>query len=115
MAKPVVLLNGRKWTSRKDAIEHFKRMLARYRDGDKVSNPDDESDLRALLARYDSLVPSGSPTKAGRGVTHFSRQLNSGDGWATSGFHAHRIDGVSVDFSFYRAVKTELPKAEFKK
>lgn len=115
MAKPVLLLNGRKWASRKEAIEYFKRMLARYQDGDKVSNMDDESDLRALLARYDSVVPSGAATKAGPGVTHFSRQLNVGDGWATSGFHAHRTDGVSVEFSFYRAVETEPPKTEFKK
>lgn len=107
MAKPVALPNGRRWRSRKEAMEHFKTMLARYRDGDKISSPQDESDLRALLERYDSVVPSGAPTKKGLGVTHFSRQLNTGDGWATSGFHAHRTDGTSVDFSFYRAIETE--------
>jgi hypothetical protein len=109
MPKAVNLANGRKWRSRKDAIEHFKKMLARYKDGDKVSNPVDDSDLRALLALYDSVVPPGSPTKTGTGVAHFSRQRNSGDGWATSGFHVHRSDGTSIDFSFYSAVRIDPP------
>lgn len=109
MAKPVALPNGRRWRSRKDAIEHFKMMLARYQDGDKISSAQDESDLRALLERYDSVVPLGTPTKTGFGVTHFSRQLNTGDGWATPGFHVHRTDGTSIDFSFYRAIETEPP------
>lgn len=107
MPKPVHLSNGSKWPSRKDAIEHFKKMLARYADGERVSDSADESDLRALLARYDSVVPAGSPTKAGVGVDHFSRQRNTGEGWTTPGFHVHRTDGTSVDFSFYSAVQTE--------
>jgi hypothetical protein len=32
--------------------------------------------------------------------------LNIGDGYATSGFHVHRIDGTSIDFSYIQAVKT---------
>jgi hypothetical protein len=109
MRKPVILANGRKWRSRKDAIEHFRQMLARYSDGEKVSDATDDSDLRALLAHYDSVVPPGLATKSGTGVVCFSRQLNSGDGWATSGFHVHRSDGTTIDFSFYRAVESDPP------
>ena len=109
MPKPVHLNNGKTWPSRKDAIEHFKKMLARYADGDRIGNPADESDLRALLDLYDSVVPAGSSTKTGSGVDHFSRQRNSDEGWATSGFHVHRTDGTSIDFSFYSAVRTDPP------
>jgi hypothetical protein len=53
MAKPVNLSNGRSWKTRKDAIEHFKNMLARYSDGDRIDAPSDHDDLRALLELYD--------------------------------------------------------------
>jgi hypothetical protein len=109
MPKPVHLNNGKTWRSRKEAIEHFRKMLARYADGDMISAPADECDLRALLTRYDSVLPAGSTTKTGSGVNHFSRERNSGDRWATSGFHVHRTDGTSIDFSFYSAVQTEPP------
>lgn len=111
MPKSVILSNGRQWRSRKDATAHFREMLGRYKDGEKVSNPADDNDLRALIIRYDSVIVAGSPTKTGTGVAYFSRQRNSGDGWATSGFHVHRTDGTSVDFSFYRAVETQPPVA----
>lgn len=104
--KPVNLSNGRQWDTRKEAIAHFKEMLARYKDGERVSDASDDSDLRALLVLYDSVAPAGSERKSGAGITHFSRQLNSGDGWATAGFHVHRTDVTSLDFSFYRAVQT---------
>lgn len=109
MAKPVNLPNGRNWPSRKDAIEHFRRMLGRYDDGERVTDAADDSELRALLARYDSVVPPGAPTKTGSGIAYFSRERNAEDGWATSGFHVHRTDGTSIDFSFYSAVQTDPP------
>ena len=109
MAKPVQLSNGKKWRSRKDSIDHFRKMLARYADGDRISDPADEDDLRALLSLYDSVVPPGTPTKGGCGVKFFSRERNSGDGWASSGFHVHRTDGSSIDFSFHSAVETDPP------
>lgn len=107
MAKPVNLSNGRSWKTRKDAIEHFKNMLARYSDGDRIDGPSDHDDLRALLELYDSDVAPGGETKAGGGVDHFTRQRNADEGWSTSGFHVHRTDGTSIDFSFYRAVQTD--------
>ena len=111
MAKPVKLVNGRNWPSRKDAIEHFRRMLGRYDDGERITDAADDSDLRALVARYDSVVPADSPTRAGSGIVYFSRERNTGDGWATSGFHVHRSDGTSIDFSFYGAIQTD-PRLE---
>jgi hypothetical protein len=107
MGKPVSLSNGRSWRFQKDAFAHFREMLSRYEDGDRISVPSDESDLRALLKRYDAEVPSGQPTKTGVGVSHFSRELNTGDTWATSSFHVHRVDGTSTDFSFYEAVRVK--------
>lgn len=107
MVKPVQLSNGRKWRTRKDATRHFKEMLARYRDGQTITDASDHSDLAALLMRYDSVLPSGAETKVGGGIRYFSRQRNEGEGWSTPGFHVHRVDGSSTDFSYYNALKTE--------
>jgi Protein of unknown function (DUF3223) len=107
MAKPVRLNNGREWKTRKLAIEHFRMMLARYKDGDRITDLGDDGDLRALIALYDSVLQPGEPTKAGSGIAFFSRELNTGDGWATSGFHVHRTDGSTIDFSFHSAVRTD--------
>ena len=104
MAKQVVLTNGKRWPAKKDAVAHFKAMLARYKDGQVVSQPD-AGDLAALLERYDRCLRPGDEPKIGAGVSHFSRQLNRGEGWSTSGFHVHRIDGTSVDFSYRDAIQ----------
>lgn len=80
MAKAVILGNGRRWRTRKDAIEHFRNMLARYRDGERVDNQADHSDLCSLLARYDCAITDVAMRKAGFGVAHFSRELNEGEG-----------------------------------
>lgn len=109
MAKPVKLSNGRQWRTQTQALEHFKQMLARYSTGDRVTNPSDHDDLSALLARYDSVVPENGETKTGVGIEYFSRQRNANEGWSTDGFHVHRTDGTSIDFSYIGAVKTEPP------
>ncbi len=111
MAKPVQLSNGRLWPSRKDAHAHFKEMLARYEDGDEVTDSSDESDLRALIELYDSVLPPGSVTKTGVGIRGFSRELNKGEGYSSSGFHVHRLDGSSIDFGLKYAVYTDAPRA----
>lgn len=107
MAKSVQLSNGRQWRTRKDALAHFKEMLSRYTDGERVTDSSDESDLRALLTLYDSVVPAGGATKTGTGIAGFSRERNVGEGYNTPGFHVHRSDGTSIDFSVYQAVKTD--------
>ncbi|CAE6860299.1 hypothetical protein R69658_07583 [Paraburkholderia aspalathi] len=105
MAKSVMLNNGRQWRTQHDALEHFKQMLARYRNGERVADPSDHADLCALISRYDEFVPAGEDTKAGQGVSHFSRESNASAGWTTDGFHVHRLDSTSIDFSYIEAVK----------
>jgi hypothetical protein len=89
MGRVFALANGRTWTTQRDALAHFKNMLARYKTGDIVSDPSDHSDLAALLHHYDGFLASGQPTKVGVGIDHFSRQRNGGPGWSTDGFHVH--------------------------
>lgn len=105
MVKPVQLSNGRLWRAQKDALLHFKQMLARYSNGDTIRDPIDHSDLCALLARYDSVLSAGEETKSGIGISHFSRERNVGEGWSSDGFHVHRLDGTSVDFSYIGAIR----------
>jgi hypothetical protein len=103
---PILLPNGRSWSKKGDARDHFKAMLARYRDGDRVSDATDHADLNALLAVYDSVVPQGQPTKTGSGVAHFERRMDEDPGHQvqTSCFFIVRTDGSSIDFSTRRAL-----------
>jgi len=105
MVKPVQLSNGRSWRTQKEALKHFKDMLARYSIGDRVSESNHHDDLVALIERYDALLSSRDQTKGGGGIEFFSKQRNVGDGWTTEGFHVHRRDGTSIDFSYIDAVK----------
>jgi hypothetical protein len=105
MAKMVSLPNGRIWSKQGDAMDHFKAMLARYKNGDRVTDPQDHDDLGALLIPYDRCLPPGAETKIGVGISHFTRQVNIGDRWRSPGFHVHRTDGSSIDFSYIEAVK----------
>jgi len=106
MVKKVDLPNGKHWGKQKDALEHFKAMLARYGNGDRISDPRDHDDLCALIQVYDTKRLSGAEAKAGLGISHFSRELNEGEQWRSPGFHVHRVDNSSIDFSFYEAVKS---------
>jgi hypothetical protein len=106
MAKPVILRNGKQWPTKKAAKAHFTAMLARYQNGQSVDQ-DDAADLAALLERYDQCLQPGQAPKIGVGISHFTRELNLGPGYATSGFHVHRVDNTSDDFSFWDAVQFE--------
>lgn len=103
MATPVELSNGRIWKTKTAAEQHFRDMLARYRDGEHISEYQDHSDLSALLERFDSLVSDG-PSKIGVGIKRFERRLNKGDGWSSSGFWVIRVDDTPTDFSYPNAV-----------
>lgn len=103
MAKPVELSNGRIWKTKLAAKQHFKDMLARYDDGDIVTDYDDHSDLSALLERFDVLIADGAP-KIGPGIERFERRLNKGDGWSSPGFWVVRSDTTATDFSYVKAV-----------
>lgn len=63
MAKPVVI-GARAFSTQSSALEHFKSLLHRYRDGQRISNPDDHADLVALLDRFDPVLEAvGEPAK----------------------------------------------------
>ncbi|WP_080727840.1 DCL family protein [Ralstonia solanacearum] len=106
MAKsvPINLPNGRNWSKKGDAVEHFQAILKRYADGDRVSNPADHDDLAALLKVYDAVIPAGEPTKTGSGVAHFERRPDRDHPGNSSCFFVVRPDGSSIDFSFHRAL-----------
>lgn len=110
MAKPVELTNGQVFKSKKAAEQHFREMLARYNDGDHVSDYQDHSDLSALLERFDLLVSDGA-SKIGAGIKRFERRLNKGDGWSSPGFWVIRVDDTPTDFSYVQAV-TGRPKSD---
>ncbi|PRA82538.1 hypothetical protein CQ054_19705 [Ochrobactrum sp. MYb29] len=103
MAKPVELTNGQVFKSKKAAEQHFREMLARYNDGDHISDYHDHSDLSGLLERFDLLVSDG-PSKIGAGIKRFERRLNRGDGWSSPGFWVIRVDDTPTDFSYVQAV-----------
>lgn len=103
MAKPVELSNGQVFKTKKAAEQHFRDMLARYRDGEYISDYQDNSDLSALLERFDLLVSDG-PSKIGAGIKLFERRLNKGDGWSSPGFWVVRVDDTPTDFSYVQAV-----------
>lgn len=103
MAKPVELTNGQLFKSKKAAEQHFREMLARYSDGDQISDYQDHSDLSALLERFDLLVSDGS-SKIGAGIKRFERRMNKGDGWSSPGFWVIRVDDTPTDFSYVQAV-----------
>lgn len=109
MAKVINLTNGKSWRTQSAALEHFKMMLARYRDGDVIDNLSDHDDLLALINRYDMLELSGQ-SKLGAGVKQFERRQNRGEVYVTSGFWIVRVDGTETDFSYITAVKGQ-PKS----
>jgi hypothetical protein len=103
-AKVISLPNGRTWAKKGDAVDHYKAMLARYRDGTRVSDRADHDDLLSLLGVYDSVLTAGEPTKAGVGVSHFERRRDQEHPGHTSCFFVVRTDGTSIDFSTRRAL-----------
>ena len=112
MVKPVHLPNGKTWSKQGDALAHFKAMLARYDVGQLVGDPADHADLSALLQIYDTALSPEAEFKIGIGISHFSKQNNFHEGWTTAGFHVHRTDNSSIDFSYIEAVKaasSQLP------
>lgn len=103
-AKSIDLPNGRRWAKKGDAVDHFKLMLRRYQDGERVTDPTDNADLLSLLEVYDSVVEDPRATKAGVGVAHFERRKDQDHPGNTSCFFVVRTDGTSIDFSTRRAL-----------
>ena len=109
-AKPISLPNGRSWPKKGDAIDHFKLMLARYKDNSRVIVSADHEDLLSLLEVYDSVLDEDETTKAGGGVSHFERRKDQDHPGNTSCFFVVRTDGTSIDFSTRRALDVAVKK-----
>ena len=104
MVKSVELPNGKFWRTQKEALQHFKDMLGRYKNDEIVDSLEDHDDLVVILERYD-LLELGGPSKVGAGIKYFERRLNRGEGYSSPGFWAVRIDGTETDFSCPKAIK----------
>lgn len=100
----ISLPNGRTWSKKGDALDHFKAMLARYKVGERVADAADHGDLAALLSVYDSVLAPGEPTKAGSGVAYFEKNLDMDHPGNTACFFVVRTDGTRIDFSTRRAL-----------
>ncbi|KXG84236.1 DCL family protein [Agrobacterium bohemicum] len=103
MAKGVELSNGKSWKTQLAAKQHFKEMLARYDDGETITDPEDHFDLGALLERYDLLLSEG-PSKTGKGIDRFEKRKSFVNGYPTRGFWVYRVDGTDTDFSYISAI-----------
>src|SRR5512136_1974722 len=105
MAKPLVI-GARSFRTQSSALAHFKALLHRYQDGQRIVDPGDHAELLALIERYDlALDEVGEPAKGAGQIAHFERRLNTGTGWSSSGFWVVRLDGTATDFSYIDAVK----------
>ena len=105
MAKPVDI-GSRSFWSQKSALDHYKALLHRYQEGQRISDPGDHADLVALIDRYDPILDQvGEPAKGCVQISHFERRLNTRTGWSNSGFWVVRQDGSETDFLYIWAVK----------
>jgi len=94
MAIPVII-GGLEFKTKKAAKEYFKRMLAKYRDGDMVSD-EDSVYLDKLIERHPEAAQ-----KIGVGIKKFYRQITDE---GTSCFWLERNDGSKTEFSYLTCV-----------
>jgi Protein of unknown function (DUF3223) len=98
MARQPIVLNGIEFKFQKDAIEHFKKMLERYRNGQTIAG-DDHDTLLALLERHPEAAK-----KIGYGVKRLYKDRTD---MPTSCFWIERIDGSKTDFSYRTAISAK--------
>ena len=55
MAKPVVI-GSRSFRTQSSALDHYKALLHRYQDGQRIADPADHTDLVALIERFDPVL-----------------------------------------------------------
>jgi hypothetical protein len=79
-------------------------MLGRYIVGERVSDAEDHSDLKALLTVYDEAVAKGEPTKAGIGIDYFEKGVDDQHPGKTKCFYVVRTDESRIDFSLKHAL-----------
>jgi hypothetical protein len=95
MARQSIILNGTEFKFQKDAIEYFKSMLNRYRNGQTVVG-DDHDILLALLERHPE-----ADKKIGCGVNRLYKDKTD---MPKSCFWIERKDGSKTDFSYRTAI-----------
>ncbi|MEG4291499.1 DCL family protein [Microcoleus sp. C2C3] len=98
MARQPIVLNGIEFKSQKDAIEHFKNMLDRYRNGQTIAG-DDRDMLLALLERHPQ-----ADKKIGCGVKRLYKDRTD---MPTSCFWIERTDCSRTDFSYLSAISAK--------
>ena len=109
MAK--VTIGSKTFDSKKAAKQHYRDMLARYADGEKIKSKQDHKDLEALVRRLDvALAANGEPEKRWQEIAWFERRINYPH--KTSGFWFVRHDGSESDFSFIWGVDCKAQSIE---
>ena len=98
-AKPFVLAT-RSFEKQGDATAFFRKMLNRYRPGDRVSE-EDGLDVAALLERHTEYV-----AKVGCGVDHFEIVMTE---HGTQCFRIVRVNGTGTDFSYPHCISQRAP------
>lgn len=98
MARQPLTLNGINFNSQKDAINFFKEMLSRYRNGQTVTGEDHDV-LMALLERHPE-----AERKIGIGVKRLYKDKTD---MPTSCFWIERVDGSKTDFSYRSAISAK--------
>jgi len=93
-AKPFIL-ETRSFSKKGDATLFFRKMLNRYKPGDRVDLADTK-DLIALLKHHTEHA-----IKVGTGVDHFGVMKNLHD---TQSFEIIRTDGSRDDFSYIHCI-----------
>jgi hypothetical protein len=98
MARQTIVLNGIEFKFQKDAIEYFKNMLGRYRNGQTIAG-DDHDILLALLERHPE-----ADKKIGCGVKRLYKDRTD---MPTSCFWIERTDTSKTDFSYRTAISAK--------
>ena len=89
------------FSSRKDALEHFRALFLRYVPGEVVTGPDHE-DLLALTERHPDATYMIGP-----GVDHFRIKLDNFKEGRT--YTIHWVDGGSTVISYRKCINGQTP------
>jgi Protein of unknown function (DUF3223) len=98
MVRQPIILNGIEFKFQKDAIEYFKNMLNRYRNGQTITG-DDHDILLALLERHPE-----ADKKIGCGVKRLYKDRTD---MPTSCFWIERTNDSKTDFSYRTAISAK--------
>ncbi|MDP2850542.1 MAG: DCL family protein [Sulfuricurvum sp.] len=102
MAGYSIKLPHKEFSTKTEARQFFKDMLACYNDGDVVSSDDDDNILFDLIQRHPEVEE-----KVGIGINCFYRDQSPDH--PTSCFHIKRNDGSTTDFSIKTCINSANP------